>query len=457
MAMDEETLAKYEAWKRKKILKSVSKLALLSFIVIGVLVLALGGSADESEVPVNGKVDGNDQRDAETNTEDEYEDDGSTTISIQFAGDVFLHEQPIAVARTGNNTYDFRLFVTHIAPFIDGDLAIANMETPVDAWGGNQGVLGFPLFNAPFEILEALQYAGFNHLISANNHAFDMGFEGLINTVNNFERAGISHTGMNRSWDDYNTPTIIDVNGIQVGILAYSEHFNGEEWRIPEASRAYAVRQFNSANLNDIPRITGDMDTLRAAGAEVVIVALHWGYEYGDHPLPSQEAFAHALTAAGADVIMGKHSHTVHPIEWHEREDGSRALVMYSLGNFVADQTRLFRYATTPAEVLYLGWNVDGSTNFAGRTQFGMLVTLAVTRAEDGTITLGTVDVLPTLCLRDFTGQTLGAANDVTVMPLINGELPDFVTDEALRHWGQVAYEHVTSIVGEAFINVMRE
>lgn len=452
--MNTETRAKYEAWKRRKILKRVLPIAVLILVLItGGLILAfsLGQNGDESSEPVNGNVVTEPPTDIPidepTDETEPTEVEETTQIRIQFAGDIFLHQGPMDAARTGERTYDFRPFFTYIKPFIDGDLAIANMEVPVDAHGGNHQLASFPLFNSPFEILDGLQYAGFNHLISANNHSFDQGFEGLLNTVNSFERAGIAHTGMNTNWDDFNTPTIINLNGIQVGILSYTDSVNGEEWRVPEASRAYAVRRFRSHTLDDIPQITQDISDLRDAGAELVIVALHWGAEYGDEPTEMQRLIARSVVDAGADVIMGKHSHTVHPVEWHYRGDGSRGFIMYSLGNFLADQTRL----TQPSVHSQINdsWQHH---SFIGRTQFGMLVSLEVTRELDGELTLGTADVLPTLCMRDFSGNTLGAANNVTIMPLIGGGVPDFVTEEDIRLWGQVAYEHVVNIVGEEFI-----
>ena len=371
----------------------------------------------------------------------------TTGIRIQFAGDIFLHDGPMDVARTGERTFDFKPFFTHIRPFIDGDLAIANMEVPVDAHGGNEQLSSFPLFNSPFEILEALQYAGFNHLISANNHSFDRGFEGLINTVNSFERAGIGHTGMSVDWDDFNTPTLIDVDGIQVGIIAYTDSVNGEEWRVPEASLAYAVRRFRSDSLYDIPRIAQDMADLREAGAEFLILALHWGAEYGDEPMYMQRVIARELIDAGADVIMGKHSHTVHPVEWHYREDGSRGFIMYSLGNFMADQTRLTE-ASVNAQI-NSSWEHH---QFIGRTQFGMLVSLEIMRDSSGEIRIDTAYLLPTLCMRDFSGNTLGIVDGVSVIPLVGGEVPDFVTEDDIRLWGRVAYDHVANIAGSGII-----
>ena len=353
-------------------------------------------------------------------------------IRIQFAGDILLHRGPINAARIGENTYDFRPFLRDIKPFITGDLAIVNMETPVDVLGGNRDITTFPRFNAPFEILEALQYAGFNHLIAANNHSFDRGFSGLVATVENFERVGLDFTGMYVDAEAFHIPTILDVGGVQVGIIAYTDSVNGLESLVPAEMRPYAVRRFRSHVPDDVPAMGEDIANLRAAGAELVIVSLHWGAEYVNAPTEMQRQIARGLSEVGADVIMGNHAHVIQPIEWHERENGGRSLIIYSLGNFLADQTRL----QTPIE----------------RTQFGKLVSLQVIRYPSGEIRLGVCEVLPTLCMRDRTGNTLGIVDGISVMPLVGGELPAFVVDENLRAWGRRAYAHVVHIVGEEFV-----
>jgi poly-gamma-glutamate synthesis protein (capsule biosynthesis protein) len=375
--------------------------------------------------------------------EPEQQEPDYTEIRIQFAGDVLLHSGfgIVDVARIGDGIYDFRPFLRDIAPFVDGDLAIINMETPVDVFGGNQGIASFPRFNVPFEILEALQYTGFNHLISANNHSFDMGWEGLVNTVTNFGRAGINHTGVHATEEEFHTPTILDVEGVQVGIIAYTDSANGLESLIPHYNLPWAMRRFQSHVMDDVPAMSEEISNLREAGAKLVIVALHWGVEYVDEPSPMQREIARALSDAGADVIMGKHSHSPQPLEWHYRQDGTRALIIYSLGNFLADQTRL----SDPT--------VSSQVNSRFHvTQYGMLVSLDVIKDAEGEIQLVHADIIPTLCMRDFTGSTLFATDAVSVMPVLGGELPEFVEDEDLRLWGRYAYEHLMRIVGEEFM-----
>jgi len=356
-------------------------------------------------------------------------------IRIQFAGDALLHTGPIDAARTGQNAagynvYDFRPYLRDIAPFIRaGDLNIINMETPVDVYGNNTRILSWPRFNVPFEVLEALDYAGFNHLVFANNHTIDRGFYGVERTLENFRRAGLSSTGAYANEEQFNTPTVIDVNGVRVGVVAYAESLNGLDSLLTAHQHTFVTRRFNFYDItNGIPRMVQDMNNLRAHGAEVIIVSIHWGAEYVDQPTVAQVRFARALSEAGADVIMGHHSHTPQPIEWHEREDGSRGLIIYSLGNFLADQTRL-----NPPDP---------------RTQYTKLVTLNVRRYPDGNIVLGEVEILPAYIMRDRTGNTLGAPNRISILPIIDGELPEFVQPAYLRTRGRNAHAHLLRIVG---------
>ena len=352
-----------------------------------------------------------------------------TVITIQFAGDILLHDSTIENAKIGDGMYDFKPFFEVIKPWIGGDLALCNMETPVDVHGGNKNVIGYPRFNAPFEILEGLEYAGFNHLIHANNHVFDQKLAGLQATLANFARAGFSHTGTYADEESFNTPTMLDVQGIQIGVLAYTDAVNGLENLIPDSVRPFAVRRFSSNSLNSLPKMAEDIAALREAGAEFVIVSLHWGAEYVDKPTQTQQEIARGLAEAGADAVMGGHAHCVQPIEWHEREDGSKSLIMYSLGNFLSDQSR----RNDPLH----------------KTQYGMLVSLTVTKTPEGDVFLGDCTVLPTLCARNEEDR-------YTLLPQPNpGDAAVAVSmfGETTADWGNRAYEHIQKIVGEGFLS----
>ena len=358
-----------------------------------------------------------------------------TTIRVQFVGDILLHPRytgSVEVARIGPNEFYFKSFLRDIKPFIDGDLSIANLETPVDVMGGNQDLTTFPWFNVPFEILPALVYSGFDHLIFGNNHTVDRGFEGMIATIENLESVGLTQTGAYASRGDRDIPHIIDVNGVQVGIIAYTDSLNGNDWMLTSEQNAYVVRRFRSHVLDDVPSMIESATWLREQGAEVVIMSLHWGAEYVNEPTQTQRIIARQLVDGGVDIIMGNHAHVVQPVEWYYREDGSRGFIIYSLGNFLADQTRL----NPPIEP----------------TQFGKIVTVEIVRKPNGDIRLESVEVLPTLTMRDWAGDTLRFRDDISVLPVIEGELPVFITNQNIRNWGRRAYDHVVWLVGEEFV-----
>jgi poly-gamma-glutamate synthesis protein (capsule biosynthesis protein) len=339
-----------------------------------------------------------------------------------MAGDILLHKGPVHAAAAGGDAYNFAPFFSEIAPLIDGDLAICNMESPVDAFGGNQKISSYPMFNVPFEILPALRGAGFNFLLTANNHAFDKQWGGLVATRRNIEKAGFRFTGTYETQAQYDAHTLVDLGGLTVGILNYSDADNGMGAALPAETRPFAMRRFTTASTESVPAMSEEIQALRAAGAEFVVVALHWGAEYRDAPNDVQEEIAARLCDAGADVIMGGHAHCVQPVRWHEAPDGRSCLILYSLGNFFADQIAL----KPPLP----------------KTQYGMLVGLTVRKDEAGQLRWRAVDYLPTLTYR-YAGED--GKTDYRLLP---ASAPASVAEGA-RPGAQAAFDHVTGIVGE--------
>ena len=277
----------------------------------------------------------------------------TTPVKIQMAGDILLHTTITGSAQTGENTYQFTQFFDTIKPYFDGDLKICNMESPVDVKGGNQQITSYPTFNVPHEILEGLKYIGFNTLNTANNHAFDKGFSGLTATRQNILAAGFQMTGTNENQEQYDEYLIQEFHGIKIGIISYSDSDNGIS--IPEQHRGYAMRKFSSNNTDDVPAMIEDIKRCKEAGAEFVIMSLHWGAEYVDSPTTQQKQIARMLVDGGADIIMGSHSHCVQPIEKRKTTiDGveKEALIIYSMGNFFADQIALDRPKTQDSMVV---------------------------------------------------------------------------------------------------------
>jgi poly-gamma-glutamate synthesis protein (capsule biosynthesis protein) len=349
---------------------------------------------------------------------------------IQLAGDILLHANVVAAARAGEG-YDFNQYFETIAPYFDGDLTIVNMETPIDAYGDNATRSTFPRFNVPREILPALKKAGIDMLVTANNHAFDQGFSGLARTRELILEAGFLTTGTTATPEQYDEYTIINVNGIKVGVIAYSSMDNGLGALIPAEMRPYAMRRF-SENASSAPAMIADMERCREAGAELIILSLHWGAEYVDAPTRGQKELARLLVEGGADIVMGNHSHCVQPIELVETSRGKR-LIFYSLGNFFVDQNN--RAVDRP------------------KTQYGMLANINVKK-------IGSAIFLEAAYLPTFTYKYRDTAmpnnQNFRLVPMFGYQADGLMADVYLYHDNEgrrrhdEAYAHVLEIAGDA-------
>ncbi|RIX53732.1 CapA family protein [Paenibacillus nanensis] len=248
-------------------------------------------------------------------------------------GDVMSHSPQLPGAYDAElDTYDFTPFFEEVKPILaQGDWVMANMETPVA--GKDFGYSGYPTFNAPVELAEALKGAGFNLLSTANNHSLDKGEKGLLRTLEHLKELGFTTVGTAASQEEADTPVISEQNGIRMGLLSYTYGTNGIP--IPEG-KPYLV------SLIDEEKMKSDIRKLRDAGADVVTIALHFGNEYQTTPTEEQKRLARALVAAGADIIAGSHPHVIQPYEVIETEDlngqTKKALIIYSMGNFISNQ-----------------------------------------------------------------------------------------------------------------------
>ena len=248
-------------------------------------------------------------------------------------GDIMSHSPQLPGAYIkAENRYDFDPFFAEVAPILKkGDWIMANLETPVA--GADIGYSGYPTFNAPNELAEALKNAGFNLVSTANNHSLDKGERGVLRTLELLNKLGIEYAGTAASEEEANQLLLVEKNGIIMGILSYTYGTNG----IPiPAGKDYLV------SLIDEEKIKLDIKRLREAGADVVTVALHFGLEYQTMPNDEQKRLARSLVAAGADIIAGSHPHVLQPYELVETtaENGQskQAVIIYSMGNFISNQ-----------------------------------------------------------------------------------------------------------------------
>ena len=252
------------------------------------------------------------------------------SISIVSSGDILLHERLWAQAKADgvDGNWDFYPQLADLEPEISSaDLALCHLETPLAELGVDYQ--GYPTFNAPPQITEAIIKLGFDMCGTASNHSLDQGFTGLTRTIETLERAGIPHTGTAISQAGASQPLVMDVqtaNGVvKVGILSYTYGFNGF---VRDADKLW------SANLIDPVAIIAEAKLARSQGAEIVIAKMHWGDEYTNKANEFQTSVAQELADSGQiDLIDGSHSHSVQPIT-----QIGNTWIAYSHGNFVAAQ-----------------------------------------------------------------------------------------------------------------------
>lgn len=252
-------------------------------------------------------------------------------VTITMGGDLLWHDtvwQSAAAdhARTGRGRggFDFDPMFAALRGLVRGaDLAICHEEVPFAEPGGPYS--SYPVFAAPPEIARWLGDFGWDACTTASNHAVDQGFEGLRRTASLLERAGVRHAGTFRTAAERRRPVILEANGVRVAIVAGTYGLNG--FPLPEG-RPWSVSMLEADDL------LAQAHRARQAGADVVLVALHWGWEYTTLPNPEQVALARRLTRSPAvDLVYGEHAHVVQPIT---RVNGK--WVAYGLGNMIAQQ-----------------------------------------------------------------------------------------------------------------------
>lgn len=313
------------------------------------------------------------------------------SISIVSSGDILLHERLWAQAKADgvDGNWDFYPQLADLEPEISSaDLALCHLETPLAELG--KGYEGFPTFNAPSQITDAITKLGFDMCGTASNHSLDQGFSGLKRTIETLDAAGIPHTGTALSAEDASEPLIIDVptaNGtVKVGVLSYTYGFNGFQ---RDSDKPW------SANLIDAEAIIAEAKKARSLGAEIVIAKMHWGSEYTNKPNDFQTSIAQELADSGQiDLIDGSHTHSVQPIT-----QLGNTPVSYSHGNFVAAQREP---TTIKSEGLVTRW--EFIEDESGKFSFSCVEALPTFIRDN--LPVRVIDLNKALATGDYLGET---------------------------------------------------
>ncbi len=312
-------------------------------------------------------------------------------LTISMVGDILLHMPIEKAARDDDGFYDFNFIFEKMAPEIKAsDIAIVNQE--VILGGEELGISGYPCFNAPIEVGDALVKSGFDVVCHGTNHALDKGKTGLENTYNFWKNnyPQITVLGINESQQEQDTVKIIEKNGFRLALLNYTYGTNG----IPlPKGMPYAV---------DILKKEKVISDLKYAelNADFTIVCPHWGTEYFTGVSDEQKEWADIFRENGADLVIGTHPHVIEPIEMFEdskpgitnNHGNGDMLVYYSLGNFV-------------------NWTSSSGKGVTKRMVGGMS-RITLTRDKNGEVVIKDYDVRALVC------HLIGDHHGVTVYPL---------------------------------------
>ncbi len=206
-----------------------------------------------------------------------------------------------------------------ISPLLKkADIALVNLEMPLSDTGRMRGK-----FRGPTSFAEALARAGIDVATTANNHIMDADEQGLFDTIRSLQENGISSIGTGKNLNEARKPYIYDNKGIKIAFLGYTQQTNGwaGDFALPDRSGVMPLDPF---------LVKEDVHNARNAGADFVVLTIHWGMENTQKVHPEIVQMGHQLIDAGADVILGHASHVPQAVEVYKNK-----IIFYSMGNLI--------------------------------------------------------------------------------------------------------------------------
>lgn len=310
-----------------------------------------------------------------------------STATILSTGDLLMHGQLIVDAKQDDGTYDFSYIFPYITEYVsDADFAVANLETTLA--GTAKPYQGNPMFNCPDEIVDAAKNAGFDMLLTANNHSYDSQQAGFERTIRTVREKGLLNLGTMLSGEE---PKFVvqEINGIKIGMIAYTYEDSAVGNSVPALN--YNPMQAGGYDIINCFRhvapepfyaaLETQIAEMRQQGAEAIVLYIHWGQEYKLEPNSYQTAMAQRLCDLGVDVIIGGHPHVVEPVALLEStvDPNHRTVCLYSMGNAVSNQRLGKLKSITTAH-----------------TEDGVLFSISFSKYSDGTVYLEDASLIPT-------------------------------------------------------------
>ena len=315
-----------------------------------------------------------------------------STATVLSTGDILMHGKVINSGKQDDGSYNFDSIFQYVKSYSQAaDFSVANLETTLCGTDNGYAYAGNPKFNCPDAIVDSLKGAGFDMLLTANNHADDTSLVGYKRTLNVVREKGLDTLGTYLSADEQKW-TIEEVNGIKIGMVCYtySDGFSRNGYPLlnyNEVGENGILNYFTYDKLSEFyTQLQGYLDEMKAAGAEATVVYLHWGEEYkwktGEGPNANQTAMAQKLCDMGVDVIVGGHPHVVQPVDLLQSGTDAehKTIVLYSMGNAVSNQRKEEMQQSEPT----------------GHTEDGVLFCVTFAKYSDGSVCVDSAELIPT-------------------------------------------------------------
>ena len=360
------------------------------------------------------------------------------TATISSQGDLLMHKPVFDTCRQGDGTYNYESLFRYVKDTVSSyDYALANLET---TFGGDDFTYqGNPAFNCPDGLVDSVVEAGYDMLLTANNHCGDTMAAGVKRTLEQIREKGLTAIGTQLN-DEEPKYAIVDVNGIKVGMVCYSwaYSYNGSAVSMNGLTPIKANGTINFFMNNNLPAFYEEvkqiMADMKAAGAEATMMQIHWGQEYQLEENATQNKIAQNLCDIGFDVIVGGHPHVVQPMELLEStvDPEHKTVCIYSVGNAVSNQ-RAGYISLAPGAY----------------TEDGVLFEVTFEKYSDGKVYVAGTDVIPTW----VNMHTTGGVKEYNILPLADDTREswrdNFKLNDNTVGFAQKSYDRTMGIVGE--------
>lgn len=313
------------------------KILMSMMFLVAIVVLAntyYKEKENEENIYLNNGIDETEENSDLVNEEVQY-------VDIISLGNLIIHQSQIDGAKQ-ENSYDFSPSFQYIKKMIlDSDISMGILE---GALAGCEPS-GYPFFNSPDEVVDALKDTGIDIINYANNHIYDYEDVGLKRTIDVTKEKGLDVLGV-KSTEEEKNYLVKEVNGIKIGFLAYvfeTSMINGHKTINSNILSTYSENLINTFNYNDLEsfykKIENEISAMKSEGVEFIITSMHWGEEYNTYIEASQNEIAKRLNKLGVDIILGGHPHVIQPYEIMRNESGHSTFVIYSQGNSLSNQS----------------------------------------------------------------------------------------------------------------------